>query len=166
VALAEHFGARLHNGQGPEKAPAEEFVAAMNREAAALKMTGTRYLDPHGLGLNKSTPRDLAVLAATALKNDTFRTMVAIRRHSCAVTAADGTTRTVVWENTNRLLGIEGYDGVKTGTTTAAGYCLVGSARRDGEHRIVVVLGATSNDSRYVDARNLFRWGWQLGEKR
>ncbi len=96
------------------------------------------------------------------MKNDAFRALVAARRHTCTATAADGTTRTVVWENTNRLLGIEGYDGVKTGTTTAAGYCLVGSARRDGEHRIVVVLGATSNDSRYVDARNLFRWGWQL----
>jgi D-alanyl-D-alanine carboxypeptidase (penicillin-binding protein 5/6) len=162
VALAEHFGSRVHNGEGAEKAPFDVFVAAMNREAAALKMTGTRYLDPHGLGLNKSTPRDLAVLAAAALKNDAFRAIVAARRHSCTATAADGTTRTVVWDNTNRLLGIEGYDGVKTGTTTAAGYCLVGSARRDGEHRIVVVLGATSNDSRYEDARNLFRWGWQL----
>ena len=162
VALAEHFGARLATGEGAEKAPAEEFVAAMNREAAALKMTGTRYLDPHGLGNNRSTPRDLAVLAVAALKNDTFRALVAARRHSCTATATDGTTRTVVWENTNRLLGIEGYDGVKTGTTTAAGYCLVGSARRDDEHRVVVVLGATSNDSRYVDARNLVRWGWQL----
>ncbi|HEX4613463.1 MAG TPA: serine hydrolase [Urbifossiella sp.] len=162
VALAEHFGYRFLDKEKADQEPAAAFIAEMNREAAALKMTGTRYLDPHGLGLNRSTARDLAVLAATALKNDTFRTMVATRRHSGTVTAADRTTRTVVWDNTNLLLRIEGYDGVKTGTTTAAGYCLVGSARRDGEHRIVVVLGATSNDSRYVDARNLFRWGWQL----
>lgn len=166
VALAEHFGGRFYNGEGQEKSGFEEFVAAMNREAAALKMTGTRYVDPHGLGLNRSTPRDLALLAAAALNNDTFRQTVATRRHSCTVTAADGTTRTVVWDNTNRLLGIEGYDGVKTGTTTAAGYCLVGSARRGGEHRIVVVLGATSNDSRYTDTRNLFRFAWQLGGKK
>ena len=163
-ALAEHFGPRLDNKNGPKGGapadPAEGFIAAMNQEAAALKMTNTRYLDPHGLGLNKSTPRDLAALAAACLKNEMFRTIVATRRYSCVVTAADGTTRTAVWDNTNRLLGIEGYDGVKTGTTTPAGSCLVASARRDGGHLIVVVLGATSNDSRYVDTRNLFRWAW------
>jgi D-alanyl-D-alanine carboxypeptidase (penicillin-binding protein 5/6) len=163
-ALAEHFGPRLADKDGPNGAdPADGFIAAMNREAAALKMTNTSYLDPHGLGLNKSTPRDLALLAAACLKNATFRAIVSARRHSCTVTAADGATRTVVWDNTNRLLGIEGYDGVKTGTTNAAGSCLVASARRDGGHLIVVVLGATSNDSRYVDTRNLFRWAWQTG---
>ncbi len=166
VALAEHFGERLRGPEKTDRTAFEEFVAAMNREAGELEMTNTSYIEPNGLGNNRSTPRDLAVLAAAALKNDTFRRIVATRRHSTTVTAADGTTRTVVWDNTNRLLGIEGYYGVKTGTTNAAGYCLVGSARQDGEQRIVVVLGATSNDARYVDARNLFRWSWQLGGKR
>ena len=67
----------------------------------------------------------------------------------------------MTWENGNRLLGIEGYDGVKTGTTTAAGACVVASGRYESDHLLVVVLGATSNDSRYLDARNLFRWAWQ-----
>jgi D-alanyl-D-alanine carboxypeptidase (penicillin-binding protein 5/6) len=66
-----------------------------------------------------------------------------------------------VWESTNRLLEMEGYDGVKTGTTMAAGNCLVASGRHDGDHLLVVVLGCTSNDSRYLDARNLFRWAWR-----
>ncbi len=162
-AFAEHFADRFPPPEGKaDPDPAAPFIAAMNREAAALKMTNTRYIDPHGLGTNRSTPRDLALLAATALRNDLFRTIVSTRRHAATITAADRTTRTAVWDNTNRLLGIEGYDGVKTGTTTAAGYCLVGSARRDGAHRIVVVLGATSNDGRYTDTRNLFRWAWQL----
>lgn len=162
-AFAEHFTHRYPPPEGKaDPDPAAPFVAAMNREAAALKMTGTRYFDPHGLGSNRSTPRDLAVLAAACLRNDLFRTIVNARRHAATITAPDGTTRTVAWTNTNRLLGIEGYDGVKTGTTTAAGYCLVGSGRRGDAHRIVVVLGATSNDSRYTDARNLFRWGWAL----
>ncbi|HYH68392.1 MAG TPA: serine hydrolase [Urbifossiella sp.] len=164
-AFAEHFAGRFPAGAKDDADPAAPFVAAMNRESAALKMTNTRYLDPHGLGLNRSTPRDLAALAVAALRDELFRTIVTTRRHSCTVTAADGTTRTLVWDNTNRLLGIEGYDGVKTGTTNAAGSCLVASGRRDGTHRIVVVLGATSNDSRYVDARNLFRFAWQLGER-
>jgi D-alanyl-D-alanine carboxypeptidase (penicillin-binding protein 5/6) len=161
-AFAEHFAGRYPAGPKDDADTAAPFVAAMNREAAALKMTNTRYIDPHGLGLNRSTPRDLAALAAAALRDEQFRTLVSTRRHSCTVTAPDGTTRTVVWDNTNRLLGIEGYDGVKTGTTTAAGACLVASGRRDGTHRIVVVLGASSNETRYLDARNLFRFAWQL----
>jgi serine-type D-Ala-D-Ala carboxypeptidase (penicillin-binding protein 5/6) len=162
-AFAEHFAGRFPPPEGKaDPDPAAPFIAAMNKEAAALKMTNTRYIDPHGLGLNRSTPRDLAALAGACLRNELFRTIVNTRRHTATITAPDRTTRTVVWNNTNRLLGIEGYDGVKTGTTTAAGYCLVGSARREGGHRIVVVLGATSNDSRYTDTRNLFRWAWQL----
>ncbi len=64
--------------------------------------------------------------------------------------------------NTNPLLGTRpGVHGVKTGTTTAAGACLVSWGERDGRELIVVVLGATHSDSRYVDARNLYRWAWQ-----
>jgi D-alanyl-D-alanine carboxypeptidase (penicillin-binding protein 5/6) len=49
---------------------------------------------------------------------------------------------------------------VKTGTTDAAGACLIACGERDGRELIVVVLGSTSSDARYVDARNLFRWAW------
>ncbi|MFO0800589.1 MAG: serine hydrolase [Gemmataceae bacterium] len=161
-AFAEHFADRYPADPKADPDAAAPFVAAMNKEAAALKMTNTRYLDPHGLGLNRSTPRDLAALAAEALRSELFRAIVGTRRHTCTVTAQDGTTRTLVWDNSNRLLGIEGYDGVKTGTTGAAGACLVASGRRDGDHRIVVVLGAPSNEARYVDARNLFRFAWHL----
>ena len=73
---------------------------------------------------------------------------------------ADGHTRNVAWTNTNRLLEIEGYDGVKTGTTNAAGNCLVASGRRGDVHLIVVILGSSAADGRYADARNLFRWAW------
>jgi D-alanyl-D-alanine carboxypeptidase (penicillin-binding protein 5/6) len=58
------------------------------------------------------------------------------------------------------LLKIEGYDGIKTGTTGAAGSCLVSTAKRDGQRLIIVVLGATSSDARYTDTRNLYRWAW------
>ena len=76
---------------------------------------------------------------------------------------ARGSRRNVVWTNTNHLLDIEGYDGVKTGTTRAAGTCLVASGRRGSDHLIVVVLGGSSSpDSRYPDARNLFRWAWRM----
>ena len=76
------------------------------------------------------------------------------------VTGASGYERNVIWKNTNRLLPIAGYEGVKTGTTSAAGACLVSAGRRGEERLLVVVLGATSSDARYVDTRNLFRWAW------
>jgi D-alanyl-D-alanine carboxypeptidase (penicillin-binding protein 5/6) len=72
-----------------------------------------------------------------------------------------GYKRNVVWRNTNQLLKIEGYDGIKTGTTGAAGNCLVSTAERGGRRLVVVVLGSTSTDSRYTDTRNLFRWAWK-----
>src|SRR5205823_9285696 len=86
---------------------------------------------------------------------------VQTRRHAYEVADPEGQKRLVTWKNTNRLLDIEGYDGVKTGTTNAAGSCLVASGRRGSDHLLVVVLGSTSNEGRYVDARNLFRWAWQ-----
>ena len=81
-----------------------------------------------------------------------------------------GYKRNVVWRNTNQLLRTEGYDGIKTGTTGAAGNCLVSTGERDGRRLIVVVLGATSTESRYTDTRNLFRWAWndlaKIGDER
>jgi D-alanyl-D-alanine carboxypeptidase (penicillin-binding protein 5/6) len=72
----------------------------------------------------------------------------------------DGGKRKVTWTNTNKLLDVEGYEGVKTGTTTPAGNCLVASAKRGEDRLIVVVLGSASTDGRFVDTRNLFRWAW------
>jgi D-alanyl-D-alanine carboxypeptidase (penicillin-binding protein 5/6) len=77
------------------------------------------------------------------------------------LTGAGGYQRNVVWRNTNRLLGIEGYVGIKTGTTGAAGACLVSTGNRRDDRLLVVVLGSKSSDARYVDTRNLYRWAWQ-----
>jgi len=161
VALAEHFGARLDSA-GRADGPVKGFVAEMNRQAEALGLKATSYSDPNGLSReNRSTARDLARLTAETFKDDRFRAYVATRRHSCEVTAQDGTKRTVTWTNTNKLLDIDGYDGVKTGTTTPAGNCLVASGRRGTDHLLVVVLGSSATDGRYADARNLFRWAWR-----
>ena len=71
-----------------------------------------------------------------------------------------GYQRNVMWKNTNRLLAIEGYDGVKTGTTDAAGACLIARGQRGSDALIVVILGSATSDARYVVARNLFRWAF------
>jgi serine-type D-Ala-D-Ala carboxypeptidase (penicillin-binding protein 5/6) len=105
--------------------------------------------------------RDLTRLAWTAMKDPLFRRVVSTRRYECDLRTPDGGTRRAVWENTNQLLGLDaGYDGVKTGTTTQAGSCLVASGHRGGDHLLIAVLGSESDLGRYVDARNLFRWAW------
>jgi serine-type D-Ala-D-Ala carboxypeptidase (penicillin-binding protein 5/6) len=162
TAFAEHFGRRF-KGQGTENENlSRPFIAEMNRRAAALGMTDTHYENPHGLPAkgHQSSARDLVKLAVVAMQNPLFRQYVSTRQHGTTVTGTGGYERNVVWKNTNKLLGIDGYSGVKTGTTTAAGACLVAWGELGGRERIVIVLGSTSADARYVDARNLFRWAW------
>jgi D-alanyl-D-alanine carboxypeptidase (penicillin-binding protein 5/6) len=161
AALAEHFGPRFREPNAINPPSAAAFVAEMNRRAGQLNLAETRYLDPHGLGANQTSARNLTALAHVAMQNAAFRDYVRTRRHQSEILGADGERRSVTWLNTNRLLDIEGYDGIKTGTTTAAGSCLVASGRRGEDHLFVAVLGCTSNDSRYTDTRNLFRWAWR-----
>lgn len=176
VALAEHVGLRLPpvaaDDPKPDAAPrngtrskGEEavarFVQEMNRRAARLEMKGTTYLDPHGNSRNRSTAADLLKLAFVARKNADFAKYVATREHVCLARLPDGRSREVRWRNTNQLLEIEGYDGVKTGTTGGAGACLVSSAVRGDRRQLLVVLGAAPNPARFVDSRNLHRWAWR-----
>ncbi|MBW3542534.1 MAG: serine hydrolase [Planctomycetes bacterium] len=186
VALAEHFGDRVHvgdtagaSGIGTEDAveaprpngrqnplpPLDErdrFVAAMNRAAGRLGLHETRFANPHGLTAkeHRASARDLARLAWTAMQNPLFCQYVGTRQRGAAVTGPTGYRRNVLWKNTNNLLPVEGYEGVKTGTTGAAGACLVSCGVRDNERLIVVVLGSSSSEARYVDSRNLYRWAW------
>ena len=173
VALAEHFGSRLAPvgntaentaANEPNQDPLELFVAAMNAEAARLGMTKTHYTNPHGLTneAHQSTVADLAVLARATLSSPLMRQYTSTRQRGATVVGPGGYTRNVLWKNTNDLLGTEGYDGIKTGTTDQAGACLVSTGERDGQRLIVVVLGSAASESRYTDSRNLYRYGWKL----
>lgn len=176
VALAEHFGSRVrrpiadpdknadNDKKGNGKAdPLVQFVAEMNRAAADLGMTDTRFKNPHGLTENGhvSTVRDLSKLGWEAMQMPLLKQIAQTRQHGCQVTGPGGYRRNIKWKNTNELLEIEGYDGLKTGTTDAAGACLVSQASRGEERLLLVVLGCASSKSRYVDSRNLYRWAWQ-----
>ena len=170
VALGEHFGSRFLDGESRDPPAADDslaaFVEEMNRRAAKLGMTDTHYFDPHGNSANRSTARDLLLLARRAYGKERFRKYVSTRRRVATIQRPGGATREAVWKNTNQLLPIEGYDGIKTGTTRGAGACLVSSGHRGDDHLLMVVLGATSSDARYVDSRNLYRWAWlQRGHK-
>jgi D-alanyl-D-alanine carboxypeptidase (penicillin-binding protein 5/6) len=181
TAFAEHFNSRVGSahqnprpsgeggpgspgpGEAPQRPDTRRFIAEMNRQAAALGMNETHYENPHGLSArgHQSSARDLTKLAFAAMQNPLFRKYVGTRQHGTKVTGAGGYERNIVWKNTNRLLAIEGYSGVKTGTTNAAGACLVSLGERNGKALIIAVLGSTSGDARYTDSRNLFRWAWQ-----
>ena len=162
VAFAEFFGGRL---SGKEDCTAEQsydlFIGLMNTTAKQLGMNDSHYVNPHGLTEKGHllSASDLAKLAYTAFDIPLFRQYVNTRQHATQVTTADE-PRLITWKNTNRLLGIAGYDGVKTGTTTAAGACLVSHGVRDGKELFIVVLGASGSSARYADSRNLYRWAW------
>ncbi|MFO0064393.1 MAG: serine hydrolase [Pirellulaceae bacterium] len=156
--------------KGREKNPAGSaelvaaFVEAMNREAARLELNGTRFTNPHGLPAadHQSSAIDMARLAAQFMKVPSLRELVAKRQHVARIDRPDGSYREILWKNTNPLLDTQGYEGIKTGTTEAAGACLVSSSLQGDSRLIVVQLGSKNSDTRELDARNLHRWGWQL----
>ena len=169
IALAEHFGRRLaaSRSESDNTDPLDQFVAEMNRTAQRLGMLDTNYENPHGLTEvgHQSSASDLLRLASKCLQMPRFRDYVGTKQRGCTVVGPGGYTRNVKWTNTNRLLDTQGYLGVKTGTTRAAGACLVSCERRGETELIVVVLGSQSSDARYVDARNLFRFAWREREE-
>lgn len=185
VALAEHFGGRVmeqpskspdavseaaHKDETADKNAAEKFqafVGAMNFKAQQLRLGETAFANTHGLtdDVHLTSARDLLTLSHLAMKQPEFRLRAGTLRRGCCVKSVSGYQRNVLWENTNRLLDIEGFSGVKTGTTSAAGCCLVASHRQDERELIIVVLGSTSTESRYADATNLLGWAWEQIEK-
>lgn len=167
TAFAEHFGSKLSSASLSSDS-VERFVAEMNRTAEEIGMKDTRYANPHGLTSpgHVSTAADLLVLARAARRLPSFCNYVKTRQHGCTVDSVSGYTRNVIWKNTNKLLGLEGYNGLKTGTTEAAGACLVSSGQQLDDELLVVVLGSASSDARYVDSRNLFRWAWSQRRSR
>ncbi|HEX5470549.1 MAG TPA: serine hydrolase, partial [Lacipirellulaceae bacterium] len=169
VAFAEHFGKRLADSKDKEAHldPHDCFISAMNRTAKKLGMTRSHFNNPNGLPSrgHQTTAHDLARLAFVAFQVPEFRKVVGTVHHGCTLDSVTGYKRNIEWHNTNQLLRIEGYDGIKTGTTGRAGSCLISTGERDGHRLIIAVLGATSTEGRYADTRNLYRWAWTHLEK-
>lgn len=162
VALAEHFGERISQSSKElnQKEAYLAFVESMNRQARRLGMANSSFTNTHGLteATHLSSANDLVKLTRAFLKLPLARQVCSCRQRGCELSSAEGYTRNVLWTNTNRLLGQEGFFGVKTGTTSAAGACLISLSNIGGTERIVVTLGSINSDARYVDARNLHAW--------
>jgi D-alanyl-D-alanine carboxypeptidase (penicillin-binding protein 5/6) len=137
----------------------------MNKEAAALKMTSTHYLNVDGLPTSTkkegySTPHDLILLARYAMTSTNFKAVVTRQSYSLSKTSGHAAYS---WANTNLLLGsYTGAIGIKTGHTTAAGYSLVFTAQRNGRTLIGLVLNSTTTDPnrRFKDAAAMLDWGF------
>ena len=133
----------------------DAFVQAMNEKAAALGMKDTSFANPNGLDDENhySTARDMAVLAAYAAENPTFRRI-------CSTKTATVGGRSMT--NHNKLLRqIEGCIGMKTGYTKAAGRTLVSCAERQGR-RLVAVTLCDGND--WADHKTLYEMGFAAYE--
>ncbi|MCM2342272.1 D-alanyl-D-alanine carboxypeptidase family protein [Rhodoferax sp.] len=169
VALAEGVGGTV-----------ERFVQLMNEQAKALGMKATGYKNPEGLTEpgHITTARDLSILATRLMRDfPEYVGYYAIKKYRYEGTPAANDS------NRNLLLFRDPtVDGLKTGHTNAAGYCLIATARRDvpglgqvgapagspsalGSRRLLsIVLGAASEDARANESQKLLNWGYTAFE--
>jgi len=135
------------------------FAAMMNDMAKRLGLTGTHYLNSTGLPhpQHVTTARDLARLSSALIR--TFPEFYKL--YSMKEFRYNGITQ----PNRNRLLFMDpSVDGVKTGHTENAGYCLIASARRDQRRLLSVVLGTSSDSARAMESQKLLNYGFQFFE--
>jgi D-alanyl-D-alanine carboxypeptidase (penicillin-binding protein 5/6) len=148
VALAEHVA-------GDEAT----FAALMNRHAGRLGMTGSHFVNSTGLPHPEhlTTARDIATITRALI--DEFP------EYYAWFAEREMTFNGIKQHNRNRLLWRdESVDGVKTGHTQSAGYCLASSAERDGMRLVAVVLGADSEDARARQSLSLLNYGFRFFE--
>lgn len=146
------------------------FAEWMNARAAALGCTGTHFVNAHGLPDDDhyTTPRDMGAIALEATRHPLFAEVCGTADIEIPATNLSG-ARTL--HNSNALLSrnsmygsgyvYAGACGVKTGHTSAAGYCLVSAAERGGAPVIALVFGCDSADACFRDSAALFDWTWK-----
>ena len=145
IALAEQIA-------GSETA----FVAQMNVEAKRMGLANTNFVNATGLSQpnHYSSARDLGTLAAAVIRD--------FPDHYALYSLKEFRYNNITQPNRNRLLWVDPYvDGMKTGHTEAAGWCLIGSAKRGERRQIAVVLGAASDAARANEAEKLLDYGFQ-----
>lgn len=137
----------------------EQFVAMMNRQAQAWGLKNTEFKNPTGMteAGHKSSARDLSVIAASLIRD--------FPEYYSYYSQKDFTFNKIRQENRNLLLRRDPtVDGLKTGFTDAAGYCLISSAQRDfpnGKRRLLsVVMGTASKEARASESQKLLNWGY------
>jgi serine-type D-Ala-D-Ala carboxypeptidase (penicillin-binding protein 5/6) len=143
-----------------EAGSVKAFVAKMNARAQQMGLTHTHFVNNCGLHAENhySSARDLAVLASYAMKDPVFRRIVATRQYT--LPHAGGVADRVITTSNELLRDYDWVNGIKTGSTPYAGYCLVSSATKNGLTLISVVLGAKNEDTREMESKALLQYGF------
>lgn len=148
VALAEKVGGSVGG-----------FVDMINKRLKELGATNTNFVNPHGLDAEShySTARDMSIIARELLKHEKILEFTSIYEEY--LEKNDGSRIWLV--NTNRLVRFyDGVDGLKTGFTTTAGYCLTATAKKDNFRLISVVMGEDTTENRSSDTVKLLNYGF------
>jgi len=148
IALAEHVA-------GSEQA----FAQLMNAYAKKIGMKASHFVNPHGLTAegHVTTAHDLALLGRALIRD--FPEAYSYNK------IKEFTVGPITQPNRNLLLWRDAsVDGIKTGHTSSAGYCLMASAKRGDQRLITVVMGDTSENQRAVDSQALLNWGFRFHE--
>ena len=142
---------------GEQIAGSEEgFVAMMNTRAKELGMTSTNFVNATGLDAegHLSSAHDVAIMSAELIKHDLIKNYSTVWMD----TLRDGESELV---NTNKLVRFyEGTTGLKTGTTSGAGYCLSATAERNGLELVAVIMSGETSGERFNSAKTLLNYGF------
>lgn len=154
VAMSEYIGGSV-----------EKFVELMNKRAKELGMTNTNYVNPHGLDDENhyTSARDMAIVAKELIKYE--KILEYTSTYEEYLKKPDGTSTWMV--NTNKLIRyFSGLDGLKTGYTKVAGYCLTATAKRGDMRLISVVMGEESSEVRNKETVELLNYGFSNYKKK
>ena len=137
-----------------------QFAGMMNKQAAKLGLTNTHFMNATGLPDKNhyTTASDLAMLASALIRDFPleYRRLYSVKEY---------TYNKITQPNRNRLLWLDAnVDGMKTGHTDTAGYCLIASSKRGNSRLVSVVLGAVSEAMRASESQKLLNYGFQFYE--
>ena len=148
IALAEHVAGST-----------DAFASLMNLYAERIGMKNSHFVNPHGLPAegHVSSARDLALLGRALIRD--YPVAYSYNK------IKEFTVGPITQPNRNLLLWRDStVDGIKTGHTSGAGYCLMASAKRGDQRLIAVVMGSASEKQRAIDAQALLNWGFRFYE--
>lgn len=140
----------------------EAFAEVMNKEAARLGMKNTHFMNATGLpdANHYTTVNDLALMASAIIRDfpDQYQRLYSVKEYRY---------NKITQPNRNRLLWVDPHvDGMKTGHTESAGYCLISSAKRGDMRLLSVLVGAPSDTARATESQKLLNYGFQFYETR
>lgn len=140
----------------------ETFCKMMNDKAKECGAEKTNFTNPNGLNVpgqekHRTTAYDIAMISKEAMKNETFRKLVSAEKYTIPATNMSDER---ILHNTNPCLGLyDGTTGIKTGTTSVAGYCFCGAAQK-GDTELIVVNLNSKEDLRFSETIKLWDYGF------